>query len=77
MVLRFQRITPMVSPQRPRPDARGVTMRHTARQTRDRRVAWCARAPQVTMRTARCAAAPRAPRLRQPSLAITTVAPRP
>jgi hypothetical protein len=27
----------MVSPQLPRPDARGMTMRNTARQTRDNR----------------------------------------
>src|SRR6266567_8236503 len=37
MVLRLQRNTPMVSPQRPRPDTRGGTMRNTARQTRDNR----------------------------------------
>src|SRR6266700_1227986 len=37
MVLRLQRNTPMVSPQLPRPDTRGGTMRNTARQTRDNR----------------------------------------
>src|SRR5215472_5465218 len=37
MVLRFQRVTSMVSPQLPRPDAKGVTMRNTARQTRENR----------------------------------------
>src|SRR6266581_8141059 len=37
MVLRLQRVSPMVSPQLPRPDARGVTMRNTARQTRENR----------------------------------------
>src|SRR5205809_806181 len=35
MGLRLQRVTPMVSPPLPRPDDRGVTMRNTARQTRD------------------------------------------
>jgi hypothetical protein len=35
--LRFSCVTPMVSPQLPRPDARGMTMRNTARQTRDNR----------------------------------------
>src|SRR5215510_4173118 len=33
MVLRLQRVTPIVSPQLSRPDTRGVTMRNTARQT--------------------------------------------
>src|SRR5947208_8264044 len=37
MVLRFQWVTLIVSPQLPRPDARGVTMRNTARQTRENR----------------------------------------
>src|SRR2546428_9939291 len=37
MVLRLQRNTPMVSPQLPRPDTRGGTMRNTARQTRETR----------------------------------------
>jgi hypothetical protein len=37
MVLRLQHVTPMVSSQLPRPDARGVTMRNTARQTRENR----------------------------------------
>src|SRR5499426_167150 len=37
MVLRLQRVTPMVSPQLPRPDNREVTMRHTTRQTRENR----------------------------------------
>src|SRR6266567_925482 len=37
MVLRFQRVTPIVSPQLPRPDDRGVTMCNTARQTRENR----------------------------------------
>src|SRR5712692_3348812 len=37
MVLRFQCVTPIVSPQLPRPDDRGVTMRNTARQTRENR----------------------------------------
>src|SRR5262245_66270850 len=37
MVLRLQRITLMVSPQLPGPDTRGVTMRHTTRQSRENR----------------------------------------
>src|SRR5919205_4676079 len=37
MVLRLQRVTLMVSPQLPRPDTRGVTMRHTTRQSRENR----------------------------------------
>src|SRR6266436_4562673 len=37
MVLRFQCVTLIVSPQLPRPDDRGVTMRNTARQTRENR----------------------------------------
>src|SRR5215468_4608347 len=37
MALRLQRVSPMVSPQLPRPDTRGVTMRNTARQTRENR----------------------------------------
>src|ERR671932_554738 len=37
MVLRLQRVPPMVSPQLPRPDTRGVTMRHTTRQSRENR----------------------------------------
>src|ERR671931_1580744 len=37
MVLRLQRVIPMVSSQLSRPDARGVTMRNTARQTRENR----------------------------------------
>jgi hypothetical protein len=37
MVLRLQRVIPMVSSQLSRPDARGITMRNTARQTRDNR----------------------------------------
>src|SRR5215468_2387337 len=37
MVLRLQRATLMVSPQLPRPDTRGVTMRYTTRQTRENR----------------------------------------
>jgi hypothetical protein len=37
MVLRFQWVTLIVSPQLLRPDDRGVTMRHTARQTRENR----------------------------------------
>ena len=37
MVLIFQWITLIVSPQLPRPDDRGVTMRNTARQTRENR----------------------------------------
>ena len=37
MGLRLQHVTPMVSPQLPRLDARGVTMRNTARQTCDNR----------------------------------------
>src|SRR5262245_47701752 len=37
MALRFQRVTSIVSPLLPRPDARGVTMRNTARQTRENR----------------------------------------
>src|SRR4029450_8811336 len=37
MVLRVQRVTPSVSAQLPSPDARGVTMRNPARQTREHR----------------------------------------
>src|SRR5262249_20432023 len=37
MALRFQRVTFIVSPPLPRPDARGVTMCNTARQTRENR----------------------------------------
>src|SRR5215468_1863438 len=37
MALRFQRVPSIVSPLLPRPDARGVTMRNTARQTRENR----------------------------------------
>jgi hypothetical protein len=37
MVLRLQRVTPIVSSQLSRPDARGVTIRNTARQTRENR----------------------------------------
>jgi hypothetical protein len=37
MVLRLQRVTPIVSSQLSRPDTRGVTMRNTARQTRENR----------------------------------------
>ena len=37
MVLLFQWVTLIVSPQLPRPDARGVPMRNTARQTRENR----------------------------------------
>jgi hypothetical protein len=35
--MRWQRLPPMGSPPFPRPDDSGVTMRHTARQTRDHR----------------------------------------
>src|SRR5215831_5011830 len=37
MALRFQRVTSIVSPLLPRPDDRGVTMRNSARQTRENR----------------------------------------
>src|SRR5215472_4910170 len=37
MVLRFSCVPPMVSPQIPRPDARGMTIRNTTRQTRENR----------------------------------------
>src|SRR5919204_5971573 len=37
MGLRLQHVTPIVSPQLSRPDDRGVTMRNTARQTRENR----------------------------------------
>ena len=37
MALRFQRVTSIVSPLLPRPDARGVTIRNTARQTCENR----------------------------------------
>jgi hypothetical protein len=37
MALRFQRVTSIVSPLVPRPDDRGVTIRNTARQTRENR----------------------------------------
>src|SRR5499433_1069716 len=37
MALRFQHVTSMVSLLLPRPDAKGVTMRNTARQTRENR----------------------------------------
>src|SRR5262245_28039711 len=37
MVLRLPRVTPIVSSQLSRPEARGVTMRNTARQTRENR----------------------------------------
>src|SRR5262245_13937297 len=37
IALRFQRVTSIVSPLLPRPDDRGVTMRNTARQTRENR----------------------------------------
>src|SRR5882724_1871989 len=37
MVLSLQRVTPMVSSPLARPDDRGVTMRNTARQTRENR----------------------------------------
>ena len=37
IALRFQHVTSIVSPLLPRPDDRGVTMRHTARQTRENR----------------------------------------
>src|SRR5919108_1637326 len=37
IVLRLQRVTPIVSSPFPRPDAGGVPMRNTARQTRDNR----------------------------------------
>src|SRR5215510_8939335 len=37
MVLRLPRVIPIVSPQLSRPDARGVTMRTTARRTRENR----------------------------------------
>ena len=37
MALRFQRVTSIVSPLLPRLDDRGVTMRNSARQTRENR----------------------------------------
>ena len=37
MALRFQRVTSIVSPLLPSPDDRGVTMRNSARQTRENR----------------------------------------
>src|SRR5262245_59996800 len=37
MVLRLPRVIPMVSSQLSRPDTRGITMRNTARQTRENR----------------------------------------
>src|SRR5919204_3051777 len=37
MDLRFSYVTPMESPQLPRPDAGGVTIRNTARQTHENR----------------------------------------
>src|SRR5215470_14198494 len=37
IALRFQHVTSIVSPLLPRPDDRGVTMRNTARQTRENR----------------------------------------